>query len=77
MVPVRGGSRRGLLLDVICSDCGSREAHKRGDGYCRPCAEKNGHGYAFRAVVDLDQLEMWLGVRPEAVEELIKSCQID
>jgi hypothetical protein len=52
-----------------CTDCGTRPAHPLSPpGYCRPCSEQAGHGYAFRASIDLDKLAERLQVSPLAAE---------
>lgn len=47
---------------ALCTDCGSTPVHEDSPcGYCRRCAEKGGHRYAFRTEIDHDLLRAKVG----------------
>jgi hypothetical protein len=59
----------------MCTDCGCTPAHEDGGNYCRRCAEKGGHRYAFYTEVDHDKLRAKVG--EELAAQIIEECRRD
>jgi hypothetical protein len=61
----------------LCTDCGCRPVHEDSpsNSFCRRCAEKGGHRYAFSTEIDHDKLRSKVG--RDLAREIITECVKD